>query len=739
MIFRRKKHTGRRRCREFFTRHAAFGPSGWRTAAALLAGAMLLFWFGMLLTMPFPSGGRDWFQSLLFLTLTAAASFLLGSLIVTMLSRFQRIPQVYRWTVVSASFLIFNMLNPLFSQNINTILVIAYLTVFSTLLGAGIGRLMSRYGSRISSIVLTSLGAAGILTAVIWFIWPGPDESRSYVHPQGISEIPTDPSLPGPYAVGNLTYGSGTDRHRSEYGIDAQLVTPSVDISSMVQEGSSIAQWLRSTYWGFDLTSVPLNARVWYPKGEGPFPLVLIVHGNHSMFDFSDPGYEYLGRHLAGRGFITASVDQNFLNGGGLAEIVLGEITRENDARGYLLLEHLRLWHQWNSSAGHIFSSKVDTENIVLIGHSRGGEAAAIAALFNTLSSHPDNADIPFDYGYSIRGVAAFAPSDGQYMPRGQGTVLTDVSYLVIQGSSDSDVRSFAGSRQFDRAYFTGEVPGFKAGVYIDTANHGHFNTRWGLIDQPAASWLLNRHAVLDEEIQRRAAKIYISAFLESAVHQKKEYEQLFHHGSGIQQWIPELQVLTQYRNAETTVLADFTEDADLRTASLDGAETAGGGLTRWREETPSLGGWRDRDTVSVRLSWGEQDQGFWKLEFPGTLPVPEDASFVFDIAHAAESAEHLDFTLQLTDAEGNSAASAVSTIGMLPPSFTYRMFKPPLRVAFTSEPVFTTYVIGADVFSAENPALNLQEIVKISFLFDRTPAGDIYIDNVGLQHIIPY
>ena len=49
-------------------------------------------------------------------------------------------------------------------------------------------------------------------------------------------------------------------------------------------------------YWGFEPNSLPLNARVWFPQDEGLFPLVLIVHGNHEMIEFSDPGYAYLGK-----------------------------------------------------------------------------------------------------------------------------------------------------------------------------------------------------------------------------------------------------------------------------------------------------------------------------------------------------------------------------------------------------------------------------------------------------------
>ena len=82
---------------------------------------------------------------------------------------------------------------------------------------------------------------------------------------------------------------------------------------------------LRQWYWGFDRTAFPLNAQVWFPEGEGPFPLVLTVHGNHDMADYSEFGYAYLGDLLASRGYIFVSVDvfdhhafafnENFLSG----------------------------------------------------------------------------------------------------------------------------------------------------------------------------------------------------------------------------------------------------------------------------------------------------------------------------------------------------------------------------------------------------------------------------------------
>ncbi|HEY6323246.1 MAG TPA: KR domain-containing protein, partial [Thermoanaerobaculia bacterium] len=45
-------------------------------------------------------------------------------------------------------------------------------------------------------------------------------------------------------------------------------------------------RWSRKKYWGFDVDKLPLNARVWYPEGPGPFPLALIVEAAAT-----DPGY----------------------------------------------------------------------------------------------------------------------------------------------------------------------------------------------------------------------------------------------------------------------------------------------------------------------------------------------------------------------------------------------------------------------------------------------------------------
>jgi len=195
------------------------------------------------------------------------------------------------------------------------------------------------------------------------------DDSPVVLAHQSISA--PNPGQNGTLTVRTLVYGSGTDKRRSAFRDSVVLKTQTVDGSALVSATPEIAK-PRAKYWGFDFKKLPINGRVWYPNGDGPFPLVLVVHGNHNMKDFSDPGYGYLGQLLASRGFILVSVDENFIN---------GNLRGENDGRGWLLLEHLRRWRTWNDSSGSPFYHKVDMGNIALMGHSRGGEAVALVAL----------------------------------------------------------------------------------------------------------------------------------------------------------------------------------------------------------------------------------------------------------------------------------------------------------------------------------------------------------------------
>ncbi|WP_025701940.1 chlorophyllase/cutinase-like alpha/beta fold protein, partial [Paenibacillus forsythiae] len=181
-----------------------------------------------------------------------------------------------------------------------------------------------------------------------------------------------NPGLPGAYAYRSFTYGSGSDRHRAEYGSGASVRSAPADASSYIKKWSP----LRTLFWGFGPESLPLNGRVWMPEGDGPFPLVLIVHGNHMMEDFSDGGYAYLGELLASRRFIAISLDENFLNYSAWSGIP----DNDHKLRAWIILKHLEQLASFSDTPDNPFYSKIDFAKTALVGHSRGGQAVAMAA-----------------------------------------------------------------------------------------------------------------------------------------------------------------------------------------------------------------------------------------------------------------------------------------------------------------------------------------------------------------------
>ena len=297
--------------------------------------------------------------------------------------------------------------------------------VIAISLVVGAGTALIRRGiprsRRMRAWVFFALGVALAGLLAFGMLKPSPElnAALSGYHLRGRTLDVRDPGKTGPYGVKIFTYGSGVDRHRSEYAGGVAFRSRSVDGSKLDLKWSGFGGWVRSRYWGFGPENFPVQGRVWMPVGtQGaalpPCPLVLVVHGNHAMEAFSDPGYAYLGELLASQGFIVVSVDENFLNSS-LADYVNPFGLRkgdENSVRGWMLLEHLVQWRDWTQDKTHPLFGKADMSRIALVGHSRGGQAVAIANVFNDLSSDPDDATLLFNYRFKLGAIAAIAPVD---------------------------------------------------------------------------------------------------------------------------------------------------------------------------------------------------------------------------------------------------------------------------------------------------------------------------------------
>lgn len=559
------------------------------------------------------------------------------------------IPARYGWIFFGAVFFVFFIFG--FPQKA-LVFIALFLVLSGAFIGGGLynltgGRWASlRRVNRILTVVFLVTGA-GLLSFGAWYmIYPGkmPEEVRAVameaeVLPEQLEA--EDPSFPGPFLIDSLSYGWGKDRRRPEFGEEVAIVTPTVDGSSFLDDWDKLAGRLRTLYWKVGPDSLPLNGRVWFPEGEGPFPLVLMVHGNHLDRDFSDPGYGYLGRHFASHGIIAVSVDENFLNGSW--SDFNHPLQGENDCRGWLLLKHLEVWDGWNRTDSSRFFRRVDMDRVVLIGHSRGGEAVSVAACFNRLPFYPDNAMERFEFGFGIRGVAAIAPVDGQYHPAGIPTPLRDLNYFTIHGSMDGDMRSFHGMRQMRRIEFTGSAYHFVSGLYVHGANHGQFNRKWGLYDIGYPNYLLlNRRAIIPVADQEKVALVYLTAFVRETVEPGSGYTDLFRDYRFGREWLPGMVCLNQFHESAATVVCGFEEDIDLTTGSYGVDSLGADRLALWKEGRIPMK-WGDQYNNGVFLGWNNENEadslpGEFRIHLaPGVSDSLQDCRYLTFLAADAQ------------------------------------------------------------------------------------------------------
>ncbi len=595
-----------------------------------------------------------------------------------------------------------------------------------------------------------------------------------------------NPGAAGTLAVRTLYYGAAGNVRRPEFRDSATYRTGTVDASPFASMTPALAR-SRKKYWGYDNTKFPLNARVWYPEGDGPFPLVLVVHGNHNMKEYSDPGYRWLGELLASRGFILASIDENFLN---------GNIRAENDARGWMLLKHLEVFRALNDSAGKPLHRKIDMTRIALMGHSRGGEAVAIAGAFNRLPYYPDDANQKFTFNFDIKGLVAIAPVDGQYQPTERPTPLSDYSYLVIHGSHDGDVSSFSGLTQYNRIRYTKPGPEFKSAIFMYRANHGQWNTVWNNKDNGFFSdRTLQLDALISGEEQRQFGRVIIGGFLEATLNGRTEYRAMFRDHRAAGDWLPSTLYINRYGDANTKYLATFDEDVDLTTGTAPGVRISADSLSTWKENDVAARwrnstfrsnvatlGWNNtpigKDTstprapAQVSISLPDSLRAAWRPDAstavlltigtttltPGPRKLPRDTTTRDTTAKQDSAAKPAakpkapprpkpapkdttkrptDLSVELEDGAGRTARLPLTDFGVVRvplESYIYRR-KGRDKTAFATlaEPVMQTYVVPAAAFTKANAAFDPSTLRTIRLVFDRAKVGAILLDDVGL------
>jgi dienelactone hydrolase len=603
--------------------------------------------------------------------------------------------------------------------------------VLTTAVGAVLGRARRRRSAAavgvalvavvLAFVPLTWLAGAGAGSGIV--AAPTPTTSATLNLP--------DPGVPGPFAVSTATYGSGVNPHRPAFGDDATRRTVPVDGSADVAAVFNPFHRLHVRLaTGATPDRLPIDGTVWFPAEVEAAPLVLVVHGNHALNHASDPGFAYLGRHLASHGYVVVSVDQNFLNGSKLGD---GR-GAEQPLRVRILLEHLRVWERWASDGGP-FDGRVDLQRVALIGHSRGGEAVVhAAAIAQDPSLVPDPTWPVLDDHVRVEAVAALMPSDGQWQQGGPRR-LDDTSYLVLGAGLDGDVTTWQGLAQYHRVDLTSDGRHFAAFAYLQRANHGQANTVWGRDD---LGWLnsaiLDRGGLLGGEEQRRATQVLLTAFLDAALQGEDGSRGVFTRPDAARGWLPEDVLVTGYRDATTLPLQRTRPDA----AASDTNDSTVDVLTlRARDGEQSLG------TAAVRLSWRAGAAPTLHFAVPDDPGLQPDD--VLSIAYgAAELGDPPRLTVEVEDADGVHVALPIDLTTALRPPLPARVAKLPALAArygmaaefvWPAEQLLQTYELPLAALVAKRPALHLDRLVAVTLRPETDGPASVHLGKVAFRH----
>jgi hypothetical protein len=312
--------------------------------------------------------------------------------------------------------------------------------------------------------------------------------------------------------------------------------------------------------------------------------------------------------------------------------------------------------------------------------------------------------------------------------------------------------------RPYHRLQFSEGFDGFKAGLYMNHANHGQFNSTWGRSDFGAPmKWLLNLTPLVTGEEQRKVAKVYIGAFAEVVLKKNKSYLPMFKNMELIHNWLPKETYRIQYADNFKNVLVDFERDLDLSNG-LDGIKLNAEHFNIWREiellardggsqqNNALVLGWRhssdiQSDSIPVySIELPEALKNFGEMD---TLALSLAMGDLSELAINEEGEERnltpksgFNFSIMLKDSLGNSASVPLAENNKLPgvvkSKFTKFDFLDRNMIGDESETQLKSCFVPISSFLKQNNSLNMNNLKSIDLVFDKDTMGVVILDDIG-------
>ena len=518
---------------------------------------------------------------------------------------------------------------------------------------------------------------------------------------------------------------------------------------------------------------IEVRGNVHYPTdlSDGPFPVLLFLHGRHSTcyagwggtsiawpctgaFSAipSYQGYDYLGEHFASLGYIVISVSANSISSTDNTTPDYGM-----RARGELLQHQLDLWNDWNTAGGDpfgdIFVGKLDMDNIGTMGHSRGGEGVVEHALFNRELGSP----------YGINAVLTLAPVDFNR------PVLNGIPIMNLAPYCDGDVSDLQGVHFYDDARYPDEADTMpKHNLLFLGANHNYFNTvwtpglfpagtadDWGFVDGSQSDEFCGTSSPgngrFDPETQRNALLAYSSAFFRVYIGGEDEYAPIL----TVEDVTPPASATLDGDEVFMSYHAPENKRVDLNRQDGEGTEDEntvgapvsqnglvvydicgddfgeqyciGGGAGPSQEPHNKNGGVAVLGLSQLEAQWNSADDWYrndipeFMQDFTNFDAVQFRASVNFDTSPIESP---LDFQIELTDGDGVSSTLTVS-------DYSSALFFPPGDFGSTL-PRTMHNTISIPV--ADFAGVDLTNIDYVRFLFNESGSGAILISDLALS-----
>ena len=471
------------------------------------------------------------------------------------------------------------------------------------------------------------------------------------------------------------------------------------------------------------------------PNDKGPFPLVLIAHGNHEEMDESrrfDTGFDYLVKAFAQNGYIALSMDMlaPYIQRYGGNDDYVEKMLPIVDAH----MQALTFANSGDDLYSIDLTGKIDFKNIVLLGHSRSG-----SAMFQVAKDQ-------LDKGLGIKAMLSLAPASDLWIE------FSDIPTSFLIPQYDGDLVQLEGIFMFD--YLADRVCGDHSLTLLMGANHNFFNRNLEC-DDFNAEGLTDAHPQLSRTEQEEFLIKYAIDFFDASLgvedrfYHQSEPQPNKMYGYNINRQL-RFDLPTELININNTE-SFFSENASISTVTdsvffQEDEVLVNTGVTSILKTV--LDGSLDRDNpdlefiaVNRELIYIEWEQKDVEIDIKPLISNFSDKTamtiqIIPDSASELNSPdESISFTICLRDDNGNEASVQTADEQWALTCYPGQLRTTQLTEDFTIEYWSPTTPLGMlNIPLSYFDAVDLTFIESIHLIFDGNNSGAIFIASWQLQ-----